>query len=296
MSNLVFVTGDFCSGSTFLYTLFRKTGEYYCLYEPLHERLLEYLIWPLRVYEHHFFVKNYFSEYKRFREIPDLFMPRWGTSGLYLPSTVAEEDLYRYFCYIIGSSFGRRAKVMLKENRITFRLGWLTAKFPYTKIVHIYRDKESQWNSIIRRVQEHLGRKDVGQEDVMFNGFNIATWCEDLKSVFPQLDKIHFETGYDRFCKLWDLSYAENRRYADISVNYNDLIHNFEVTLQRIGDCIGYNFNSESLKQLVIPPEKQKQFTSRRSHLRNRFLYFIDKAGRKYAKVRLKARAFLNNK
>src|SRR3954453_23020529 len=66
MSNLVFLSGDFCSGSTLLFTLFRKAGAYYCLYEPLHEDILEYLIWPLNVYEHHYFVENYHSEYRGF--------------------------------------------------------------------------------------------------------------------------------------------------------------------------------------------------------------------------------------
>src|SRR2546428_650193 len=62
MSKVFFITGDFCSGTTLLFTLFRKTGEYYSLYEPLHSLLRENLIWPLRAYEHHFFVDDYFAE------------------------------------------------------------------------------------------------------------------------------------------------------------------------------------------------------------------------------------------
>lgn len=60
MSTLVFVTGDFCSGSTLMFTLFRKTGLYYCLYEPLHERLPEYVISQPRPcdHDHHFFVDS----------------------------------------------------------------------------------------------------------------------------------------------------------------------------------------------------------------------------------------------
>src|SRR5690242_4666280 len=84
MSNIVFLTGDFCSGSTLLFTLFRETGHYHCLYEPLHPRLREYLIWPLRTYEHHFFVRDYFNEFRGFDQIDKYFDPSWATHDLYL--------------------------------------------------------------------------------------------------------------------------------------------------------------------------------------------------------------------
>ena len=95
-------------------------------------------------------------------------------------------------------------------------------------MVHIYRDPDSQWNSIVRRVQAYFGREDVGEEDITFNGMNIATWCEDLKEVFPELRAENSASGYERFHKLWELSYTTNRRYADISVSYWELTHDFE--------------------------------------------------------------------
>ncbi len=296
MSNLIFISGDFSSGSTLLFTLFRKTGEYYCLYEPLHEKLLEYLLWPLQVDEHHFFVENYFTEFKGFRKIPELFNPEWGTQNLYLPPTARADDLYRYFSYLIGTAFGQSAKVLLKENRITFRLGWIRANFPYAKIIHIYRDKQAQWNSVVRRVQAHLGREDVGQGEVTFEGFRMASWCEDLKSIFPQLDAKHFQTGYERFCKLWELSYAENQRYADISIDYWALTHDFEVTFERIRNCIGGNFDIPSLKQFVIPPEKQKPLERHPSGIRRHIQNVFEKIGRKYSKTVLLTRSLLQGR
>lgn len=289
MSNLVFVSGDFCSGTTLLFTLFRKTGQYYCIYEPLHTLLLESLIWPMEVYEHHFFVENYYAELKGFDKIPSLFNPHWGDSRLYLPPEEEADELYRYLSYLIGTSFGRGAKVMLKENRFPFRLGWLRAKFPHAKIVHIYRKKEDQWKSIVQRVQAHFGKKDVGQENVSFNGFSIATWCEDLKSIFTQLDAKCSHTGYERFCKLWELSFAEQQRYADISIDYWALTHDFEATCERIWRCIGANgIDATSLKQFVIPGEKQKAVSIHRSGIGQRTRYWINRFGRKYAKLRVR--------
>jgi hypothetical protein len=290
MSNLVFVSGDFCSGSTLVFTLFRKTGEYHCLYEPLHERLPEYLFWRLPVYKHHFFVDDYFSEYKGFDKIPILFDPKWGNSELFLPPEAEADELYRYLSYLIETAFGRRDKVVLQFNRATFRLGWLRAKFPEAKVVHIYRDKEAQWNSMVRRGQEHLGREDIGQGDVTFQGFNIAAWCEDLKHRFPELDANNFRTGYERFCKLWELSYAQNRSYADLSVGYWDLTHDFEATCRKIWDCVGCESDIAALKQYVVPPEKQKPVAAQGAAPWRTTQNLVDRAGRRYARFRVQLR------
>ena len=289
MSNLVFVSGDFSSGSTLMFTLLRKTKEYYCLYEPLHEKLLEYLIWPLRVDEHHFFVEDYFAELKNFREIPRLFNPQWGGHELSLPANEDADDLYRYLNYVIGASFGKASKVMLKENRLTFRLGWMRAKFPHAKLIHVYRSKESQWKSIVKRVQEHKGRENVGQDSVDFIGFNIAGWCEDLKHRFPELAADQSKTGFERFSKLWDLSFAEHQKYADLSVDYWELTHNFEQTFGRVKECIGASFDVPSLSKWVVPKEQQKELAIARSGLKIHAKDFLDKITRKYARVRVRA-------
>ncbi len=289
MSNLVFVSGDFCSGSTLLFTLFRKTGQYYSLYEPLHELLLQYLFWPLEPDDHHFFVGNYHSEFKGFNKIPTLFNPRWGNSGLYLPAEEDADDLYRYLTYITGTAFGRSKNVMLKENRFTFRLGWLRAKFPHAKIVHIYRNTEAQWKSNLRRVRAWRGAEDVGQENAGYNGFNVATWCEDLKAQFPELDVANFQTGYQRFAKLWELSFIENQRYADISIDYDELVRNFEATCKQLWDCIGARgIDTARLKQFVVPSESQKPASIRASGAAQRVKRFIYRAGMKYARVRVR--------
>jgi len=288
MSNLVFISGDFCSGSTLLFTLFRETDEYYCLYEPLHSLLREYLIWPLRVYEHHFFVDDYFSEYKGFEKIGSLFNPQWAHHRLFMSAEDEGDDLYRYLSYLIGTSFGRRSKVLLKFNRMTFRLEWLRAKFPGAKIVHIFRDKKAEWNSIVKRVQQHLGREDVGQADVNFNGFSLAFWCEDLKTQFPELGAANSRTGYDRFCKLWELSLAAHRRYADISIDYSELTHEFEPTCKRLFQTVGCSADVATLKPLIIPPERQKSLSMEPARLTAQLQDLIHRAGRRYARARVR--------
>jgi len=291
MSNLVFVTGDYCSGSTLVNTLFRKSGQYYCLYEPLHERLPEFLIWRPNPdsYDHHFFAEDNYREMAGFDRITELHSPRWGSSNLYLPSDAEADDLYRYMTYLIGSAFGRAPRVMFKENRIAFRLGWIRAKFPSAKIVHIHRDAESQWKSNVRRGQEFLRKEDVGQNEVTYNGFNVATFCEDLKSAFPELDAKNFKTGYERFRKLWELSYQQNQKYSDISVNYRDLTHNFEPTWTRVWSSIGAPaIDIAALKQYVVPPEKQKEMLKEQSALGRYVKSLVSRWGFRYARIRVR--------
>jgi len=288
MADLVFLSGDFCSGSTLLFTLFRETQEYYCLYEPLHPLLREYLIWPLRTYEHHYFVKDYFKEFKGFDHIDGLFHPDWATRNLYLTAEDQAEDLYRYISYLIETASSRQSQVLLKFNRMTFRLPWLRAKFPRAKIVHIHRDKASQWKSIVARGQEYAGREDIGQNSPDFEGFNIATWCEDLKSAFPELAVEHSKTGFERFSKLYDRSLEAHRANADISIEYRALCKDFETQCARMFEVVGCKTEVVRLKPLIIQPENQRRPVVQAAGFSAKVGYLIDRLGRKYAKVRVR--------
>jgi hypothetical protein len=292
MNNLVFISGDFSSGTTLMWQLFRHTNQHYCLYEPLHERLLEYLIWPLRPYEHHYFVKSYFAEYKGFNKIPKLFSPPWGTSQLYLPAKVEANDLHRYLSYLIGTAFGRSDRVVLKENRITFRLAWLRENFPQAKIIHIYRERDSQWKSIVRRSQAYFHREDVDQDKVTFNGMSIARWCDDLQSTYPELASENSQSGYERFCKLWELSYQTNCRFADISINYSNLINDFETVCGEIWKCIGYDYDIASLKKLIISSENQKPVSINSTNYQKQFLRQLDNFGLRLARLIIRLRNY----
>jgi hypothetical protein len=284
MSDLVVVSGDFSSGTTALFTVFRQTGDYYCLYEPLHQKLLEYLVYPLRPDEHHDFVKPYFREYRGFRAIPDLFKPEWGVSKLYLDPGEAAPEFHRYWAYLIGTAYARSPRVMLKENRLAFRLGWLKANFPRMKVVHVSRAKEKQWASIVRRGQEFLGREDIGQDSVHFSGFNVAQWCEVLADRYPELAAQRSSSGFERFSKLWDLCDAEQRRFADISIDHKELVEDFPATAARIGAAIGYEFDIPRLAPYIRAPDSRA--TGHRS-TRDRLVASIDDLGRRYAKGRV---------
>jgi hypothetical protein len=261
LSDLVFTTGGFSSGSTLLFTVFRKAGEYHCLYEPLHERLLEHRFGKLRAYEHHYFVDEYFSEYRGFTALTQLHAAMAGTA-LFLPADADAPDLYRYLTYLIGMSFSRRSKVLLKENRLAFRLGWIRSQFPVAKVVHVYRDCDAQWRSTVRRAQAVYRTQDVGQESVMFNGMGTAKTCDALAPYFPELAADRSKTGYERFAKLWELSLAENTRFAHVTVRYEELTRNFVSVAGEIWKALGCEADLAPLQQWVVRPDQQRDLAN----------------------------------
>jgi hypothetical protein len=287
LSNLVFLTGGFSSGSTLLVTLFRKSGEFYTLYEPLHERLLEHLYGGMHVYEHHYFVEDYYAEYRGFTAIPRLFDSGFGTTRLSLKAGDEAPELYRYLSYLIGTGFARSPKVLLKENRFPFRLGWLKAKFPEARVIHIHRDCDAQWKSTVRRAQAFFGREDVGQDSVTFNGMNTAGWCDDLSVRYPELAADRSKTGYERFRKLWELELAENRTYADVSVSFEELTRDFETVCGRIWAAVPCASDYRALKQWVVPPDQQETLQVRPHGLKSRLIMAVGRARFRYARLRL---------
>jgi hypothetical protein len=290
MAKLVFISGDFSSGTTLLFTLFRKTPGCYCLYEPLHAKLPEYLVWPPRAYGGHFFVDQYYSEYKGFDRIPELFDPAWSASRLFLEADEPADDLYRYLSYLIGTAYGRARVVVVKENRFTFRLAWLRANFPGASIVNVYRECDDQWRSWVRRAQEQLAREDVGQDRVDFKGFRFADWCEDLKSTFPELEASASQTGYERFAKLWHLSREQHERYADACVGLRELVEDFEPTLDRISQAVGFRLDPDELGRFVVAQRAAATPRPAPQGVRRKVLEVIDRLGRRYAELRIARR------
>jgi hypothetical protein len=281
--SLVVVNGDFSSGTTLLFTLFRNVEGCHCLYEPLHELLPQYLVWPPRQYEGHAFVGDYFREDKGYDAIPRLFDPSWGVSGLSLEPDAQAPALHRYLTYLIGTSYARAPRVVLKDNRFAFRLGWLRRHFPDARVVNVYRDLDDQWRSWVRRAQEYAGREDVGQDSVAFMGFRLAAWCDDLAAAYPELAAERSSSGYERFSKLWTLSRREHERHADVCVNLLELHDDFDGALRRISAAVGFSLDPGSLRSLVASERRAGQQVKERS----RGMRLVDRAGMRYAEARV---------
>jgi hypothetical protein len=288
MGDLVFVSGYFSSGTTLLYTLLRQTDDTYCLYEPLHERLPQWLVWPPRAYEGHAFIGSYFTEYKGFSALGELFDPRWGIQDLFLSADDELDGLYRYLSYLIGTAHGRARHAVLKENRFSFRLGWLRSRFPAARIVHVYRDLDDHWRSIVRRVQDHLGREDVGQDRPDFMGFRLAAWCDDLAATFPELAADRSSSGYERFSKLWRLSKTEQEKHADVSIGLEELKADFPNACARISEAVRVELDPARLQRFLATAPREPRAPGT---LGRRLTTMVDRAGARYAEARVASAA-----
>jgi len=279
----VFISGDFSSGTTLLFTMFRHVEGCCCFYEPLHERLLNWLIWPPRVWEGHVHAENYVKEYRGLDAVRQLSRPEWGYSRLHLDADADEPELERYLRYLIGSGYGKAPCVVLKENRFTFRLGWLRAHFPEARIVNVWRDCEEQWRSWVRRSQEYRGVEDVGQDSVEFRAFRLPDWCDDLKSTYPELGAERSSSGYERFSKLWQLSREQHERFADVCVSLDELRNDFDRACERISAAVGFELEPTRLRHLVSRGGAGRSATG----IEARAARLLDRAGARYAAARL---------
>lgn len=185
-------------------------------------------------------------------------------------------------------SFSRKDRVMLQFNRVAFKLEWLRNNFPGVPIIHIYREPEKQWNSIVKRVQSYYARDDVGQDSVDFNGMGMANWCNHLQEHFPELRAEYSLNGYERFLKLYGLSLEQHRLYTDLSVRYEDLITNIDEECKNVFDLIGYQADIKHLSQFIVPPSKHRPLKSGKSKAVQAVNEKIDMLGSYYARAMIR--------
>lgn len=233
----VFISARFRSGSTFLWQLFKHVQGVTCYYEPLNEAkwfLLDRTTAPLD--QTHIGVDDYRAEYDGMEDLAQWFDPDWAYHRLYMDETCHDPKLERYIAELITRAKGR---AILQFNRVDFRLPWLRAHFPEARILHLYRHPREQWMSILGK-GARIGLdfsidSDPGQS---LDGFYTLEWARDLRHVFPFLEP-EGRHPYELHYLLWRLSYSFGQAYSDKSVCYEDMILDFENTVNDICKAIG---------------------------------------------------------
>src|SRR5579864_2879347 len=119
----LFITGRFRSGSTLVWNMFRQVPAVAAYYEPLHDRLLDWLEHPIAPQPTHFHVDTYFAAYPPRRDIAAYHRRWFAGSNLYLEAKDQEPVLEAYIRFLIEAAAPRLP--VLKFNRVDFRLGWL---------------------------------------------------------------------------------------------------------------------------------------------------------------------------
>lgn len=223
----VFITARFRTGSTMLWNIFRQIPEVVAYYEPLHEKLPQWIISGKPPQPSHDLVDTYFREYPPVEELRQYHLTEFGVCRLYLEAGEPYPQLKHYIQYLIDLTPADHIPV-LQFNRVNFRLPWLKANFPDVPIIHLYRSPRDQWCSSISQYPEDVD-KDLDADPVL-----ITTWARDLCQQFPFLARPYIRHAYQRYYFLWKLSYLLGSRLAEISVAYEDILQHPEATISRL--------------------------------------------------------------
>lgn len=219
MTNPVFITARFRSGSTLLWNIFKQIPEACSYYEPLHEQLIEFKDANIKPQKRHFRVKRYFEEFSNIKGLENYHSPEFGLFNLLLEENDEASNMASYLRYLLIST-DEEKKPVFQENRIDFRLAWIKKEFPEANIIHLYRGSRDQWISTIR---DYPGNVEA---DLEADPYRITTWARDLSSVFPFLTTPYIRHLYQRHYYLWKLSYLAGSRLADHSISYEHIIQN----------------------------------------------------------------------
>ncbi|MBD3308401.1 glycosyltransferase [candidate division KSB3 bacterium] len=233
MPPTVFITARFRSGSTLLWNIFRQHPDVAAFYEPLHEKLPQWIASGVPPQSSHDHVDTYFSEYPPLDDLKKQHMSEFGVCRLYLDASDQHPQLRQYIQYLLDLARARHKIPVLQYNRVDFRLPWLKANFPEAILIHLSRSPRDQWCSSI------AGYPGDVEQNLETDPYLITTWSRDLCQQFPFLASPYIRHPYQRHYYLWKLSYLAGSQLADVSIAYEDLLTSPEQTITKIFQLLG---------------------------------------------------------
>ncbi len=255
-TDVIFITARFRSGSTFLWNVFRSLKGFTSYYEPLNERRwFDPALRGQRVDSTHKNVTDYWREYDGLPELGNWYREEWVDRNLFMDASFWDPGLQRYIEILIKKSQGRP---VLQFNRVDFRLPWLRRNFPGAKLIHLFRHPRDQWCSALMDLKSFPRDASTAAFEAQ-DKFYLLRWARDLKYHFPFLDERHNEHPYDLFYYIWKLSYLFGKKYAHISVSYEEIIKNPRPQLQSLFHTLGMDpCDLEAAVKLVEQPKLGK--------------------------------------
>jgi len=256
----IFITSRFRSGSTLLWNLFRQNGQCTSYYEPFNER--QWFNPATRgqiVDQTHRGVDDYWQEFSQLAHLTSYYSEDWIRHRLLMTERCWDSQMKTFIDEMIHAAPNR---AVMQFNRIDFRLPWLQRNYPSAKFVHLYRHPRDQWCSFITN---HETMTAATIQDTYVDNFYLNSWCDDLQSHFPFLNRKVTPHPYQRFYYLWKLSYLYGRNYCDISISFEQLTSEPAETITRLYHQVGIPVDDISKElSLISPPPKQrwKQFAN----------------------------------
>ncbi len=247
----IFITGRFRSGTSFLWQLFDQLEDYCAWYEPLHPQLLT-AIHYVKPKEDHVGVKDYWSAYRQHPEFAKNYSSDFATQKLYLESKHDYHELESYIKHLILLS-GSKTPV-LQFNRVDLRLGWLRAKFPQARIIHIERNPLQLYYS----QRKHIDEDSRHQEDY-WDAYELMPWCHGLYQEFPfLLDGAPDQHAFYRFYALYQLSKWNAAKYANQSINLDVDVFQSDAFIAKLNQVVPLSLQQQSqIKAMTHVPEQR---------------------------------------
>jgi hypothetical protein len=219
--DVVIISARFRSGSTLLWNLFRAVAGCTAYYEPFNERRwFDAAARGSHTDPTHRGVDDYWREYQGLDELGHYYQERWISHDHVMDADSWDPAMKRYVELMIERAPGRP---VLQFNRIDFRLAWFRHHFPRAKLVHLYRHPRDQWCSSFLDPAE-FPRDGTMADFANHDHYYLRMWASDLKYLFPFLDERVIAHPYQMFYYIWKLSYLYGRRYAHVSLAFEDMV------------------------------------------------------------------------
>ncbi|WP_414828108.1 sulfotransferase [Alteromonas sp. H39] len=240
----IIITSRFRSGSTLLWNVFRQSGLCTAYYEPFNER--KWFAASSRgefVDNTHRGVKDYWEEFSGLSFLEQYYQDHWIDTNLLMTPAHYDAKMKAYIDALIDVAAKRP---VMQFNRIDFRLPWLRANYPQAKYVHLYRHPRDQWCSFLTN-PDSMSADTI--ETTYEDNFYLNSWCDDLQTYFPFLNRSVTPHPYQRFYFLWKLSYLFGKKYCDTSISYEALTSNPKETIALLFTAL--DMQPENLDELA---------------------------------------------
>jgi hypothetical protein len=250
--DVILISARFRSGSTLLWNLFRASGKCTAYYEPFNERRwFDPAARGARTDPTHKGVVDYWREYEGLGELKGLYREDWIRRDLFMDADSWDPAMKRYVEVLIERA---AARPVLQFNRADFRLPWMRRTFPRAKIVHLHRHPRDQWTSTLTD-PTRFTRDGLLASFESYDEYYLLSWARDLKYHFPFLGEGQCRHPYWTFYLIWKLSYLFGRRYADVSLAYEDLLAAPEARITELFDRLNLGgVDVSALSKLIEKP------------------------------------------
>lgn len=250
----IFLHSLFRTGSTYFFTLFRRTGCYWCYQEPLHEQLNNLNTNPDALLtfsndeaiklRHPVLDKPYFWEFYEIKDVlKGLFKKNFSYDDYFIDAENINlpDDQVAYFTTLISEA---RGIPMLQLCRSSGRANAMKRSLGGVHL-HLWREPRSQWWSY----------KTIDYFDItthlIYNSNNLPEILQAIKDCcgiapfhgdavraelfFAKTHPLNFRQSYFAFYALWLYSRLALQRVADVEISVDRLVHDMNYH-QRIMD------------------------------------------------------------